>query len=183
MNPVKLHIGCGKRDFGPSWIHIDGGSFDHVKHHDITKLPFKSGSVDVIYASHVISYFNRRDALFVLLEWHRVLKPGGMIRLAVPDFEAMARLYITDPFTYSLDCFLGPLYGRMQMDGKDIYHKTTYDYVGLSVMFQDAGFKNIGRYDWRYTDHAHHDDHSQAYLPKMDKENGNLISLNMEAIK
>ena len=46
---------------------------------------------------------------------------------------------------------------------------------------------NIGSlpdfWDWRKTEHSQFDDHSQAYLPKMNKEHGTLISLNVEAIK
>jgi len=41
----------------------------------------------------------------------------------------------------------------------------------------------VRRYDWRQTLHKDHDDHSQAYIPHMDKENGRLISLNVEAEK
>ena len=47
----------------------------------------------------------------------------------------------------------------------------------------EVGFKNVERYDWRETEHAEFDDHSQAYLPHMDKENGTLISLNVECTK
>ena len=43
--------------------------------------------------------------------------------------------------------------------------------------------KNIFIYDWRKTEHAQFDDHSQAYLPHMDKKNGELISLNVESNK
>ncbi|WP_274607870.1 MULTISPECIES: class I SAM-dependent methyltransferase [Thiorhodovibrio] len=37
--------------------------------------------------------FERRDFRAVLAEWRRVLKPGGILRLAVPDFAACAKLY------------------------------------------------------------------------------------------
>lgn len=46
-----------------------------------------------------------------------------------------------------------------------------------------AGFKDVRRYDWRQTEHKDYDDFSQAYIPHMDKENGLLISLNIEATK
>ena len=45
------------------------------------------------------------------------------------------------------------------------------------------GFKEVYRYDWRETEHSNIDDFSQAYIPHMDKENGELMSLNIEAIK
>jgi len=43
--------------------------------------------------------------------------------------------------------------------------------------------RNIKRYNWKDTEHSKIDDHSQAYLPHMDKDNGTLISLNVECIK
>jgi predicted SAM-dependent methyltransferase len=180
---IKLHLGCGKRDFGKDWVHIDGEHLPHVLHNDVTKLPFQTGTVDLIYASHLLSYFNRKEALFVLVEWNRALKPGGVLRLAVPDFEAMARIYTMAPDSYPIESFLGPIYGQMPLGNTTIYHKTAYDYRSLSVLLEESGFKHVGLYDWRHTEHAHIDDHSQAYVPHMDKERGNLISLNVEAVK
>ena len=45
------------------------------------------------------------------------------------------------------------------------------------------GFKDVYKYDWRQTEHSYIDDYTQSYLPHMDKENGTLLSLNVEAIK
>lgn len=53
----------------------------------------------------------------------------------------------------------------------------------LERVLKDAGFKNIGLYDWKSTEHADVDDHSQAYYPHMDKDNGILVSLNMQCNK
>ena len=39
---VKLSLGCGKRDFGSDWIHIDGGDYDHLDFYDITNVSFKN---------------------------------------------------------------------------------------------------------------------------------------------
>ena len=178
---MKLHLGCGWRNFGLDWIHIDGGEYDHLDYNDITDLPFADNAVELIYASHVLEYFDRTQVLKVLTEWHRVLKPGGVLRLGVPDFEAMAKLYVDGKC--KLSNILGPLYGKMSMGNKTIYHKTTYDFVELESILESLTFKGVTRYDWRDTEHAGMDDHSQAYLPHMDKENGILISLNIEATK
>ena len=67
-----------------------------------------------------------------------------------------------------------------------IYHKTTYDFAELASKFirvAPLDFCNINFYDWRETEHAQFDDHSQAYIPHMDKENGVLVSLNVECLK
>jgi len=178
---VKLHLGCGKRDFGPDWISIDGATYPHIQSHDITKLNFEDNSVDLIYSSHVLEYFDRVEVLGVLNEWKRVLKSNGILRLAVPDFESMVKLYLNNG--YQLESFLGPLYGKMPMDDMTIYHKTTYDFNSLKNVLELVGFGSVNRYDWRDTEHSEIDDHSQAYIPHMDKDNGTLISLNIECIK
>ena len=177
---MKLHLGCGKRNFGKDWIHIDGGNHEHLHSKDITSLPFEDSSANLIYASHVLEYFDREEVVDILREWNRVLAPEGVLRVAVPNFEEMARLYISN--SVKLDSFLGPLYGKMDMGNKKIYHKTVYDQYSLENLLHENGFKNATIYNWRSTEHSHVDDHSQAYLPHMDKENGTLISLNIECI-
>lgn len=180
---IKLHLGCGKRDFGSNWIHIDGGNFPHLHNSGdtITSLHnFDTDSVDLIYASHVIEYFDREEIKDVLKEWYRVLKPKGILRLAVPDFVHLKWVWEN---TGEIEKILGPLYGKMEMGNKTIYHKTCYDFKSLSKVLTNNGFKNPKLWDWRKTEHSQFDDHSQAYFPHMDKENGILISLNVECQK
>ncbi len=64
-----------------------------------------------------------------------------------------------------------------------LYHKTVYNFTDLAALLEENGFRDVRRYDWRQTVHKDHDDHSQAYYPHMDKENGLLISLNVEATR
>jgi ubiquinone/menaquinone biosynthesis C-methylase UbiE len=175
-------MGCGWRDFGEDWIHIDAGDYPHLDYKNITNLKdFDDNSVDLIYASHVIEYFDRVEIIGLLNEWRRVLKPDGILRLAVPNFKVLSKLYLDG--VIPLDNCLGPLYGRMTMDDSIIYHKTTYDFESLETVLVSCGFSNCRPYDWRETEHSHFDDHSQAYIPHMDKENGVLISLNVECNK
>jgi len=183
-NNFKFNLGCGWRNFGPEWIHIDGGDYEHLDSYDITDLSqYPDECADEIYASHVIEYFDYHQIIPILKEWKRVLKPGGELRLAVPDFEVMNILYHNGKV--QLKDIIGPLYGRMPMGKDTIYHRTTYDYETLNGILNDAGFITIGRYDWRhYEIHRKNDDHSQAYLcPKGDKDKGILISLNVRAVK
>ena len=71
----------------------------------------------------------------------------------------------------------------MDMGESKIYHKTTYDFNSLKSLLENLGMKNIKMYDWKQTEHSKYDDHSQAYIPHMDKEKGILISLNIECYK
>ena len=179
---IKINMGCGWRDFGKGWTHIDGGDYDHLDSKDIFNLPYERHEVDLIYASHVIEYFDRDEVKGLLKEWHRVLKPGATLRIAVPNFEEMVKLYLGGLVT--LENILGPLYGKMPMGDQTIYHRTTYDEGSLRELFREVGFKKLRTYDWKLTEHAEFDDHSQAYMcPNGDKDRGTLISLNMEGDK
>lgn len=160
---VKLHLGCGKRDFGPDWVHIDQADFPHISHKDVTQLPFGDSEVDLIYCSHLIAYFDREQIKPILKEWYRVLKRKGVLRISTPNWGVLRLL--KDPM-------LGPLYGKMSEP--PIYHKTVYDLPGLRTILIDAGFKNVKRYEHTKTEHAAFDDHSAAYF------NDILISLNIE---
>jgi predicted SAM-dependent methyltransferase len=182
LSMIKINMGCGWRNFGKDWVHIDGGDYKHLDHNNVRELSqFESNSVELIYASHVIEYFDRFEVIDLLNEWKRILKPYGVLRLAVPNYAVLSKLYLSGQV--NIESVLGPLYGRMQMGDKVIYHKTAYDFLSLKKLLHDIGFYNVMLYDWRKTEHAEFDDHSQAYFPHMDKSNGTLISLNVECIK
>ena len=182
FEPPKLHVGCGKR-FIPGFVHIDQVAFPHVDHvQDIRRLPnFADNSAALIYACQVIEYFDREEVVGVLRDWRRVLAPTGILRLSVPNFEVISRLYRAG---FKLEVFLGTLYGRIS-DGSDgfVYHRTTYDESSLRDLLNGLGFTEVRLWDWRKTEHAHIDDFSQAYFPHMDKERGMLFNLNMEGKK
>jgi SAM-dependent methyltransferase len=64
----------------------------HIVRQDLTKpLPFADGTVDAVYSSHFLEHIYMSDAQSILAECHRVLRPGGILRLALPDGEAWAR--------------------------------------------------------------------------------------------
>lgn len=176
---MKLHLGCGKR-FIPGFVHIDAVDYPHVDHvATIDNLSFiKTDSVDVIYNCHVLEHFKRRDVGRVLSEWQRVIKPGGTLRVSVPDFSKLCEVYQRQN---QLDVVIGALFGRQ--DYLYNIHYNVFDLASLAQSLEEAGFINVHRYDWRQTEHSDIDDFSQAYIPHMDKEHGTLISLNVECNK
>lgn len=175
----KLNLGCGNRLI-EGWINIDIVSDkQNVIIDDVGKLyTIPDQTVDLMYASHVLEHFGRHEIDDVLKVWSKKIKSGGILRVAVPDFEAVCKRYLESGNIQEL---LGFINGgqRNQYD----YHKVNFDITKLSNHLINAGFTNIRRYDWRSTEHSYIDDYSQSYLPHMDKENGMLMSLNVEAIK
>lgn len=182
MNTIeKLHLGCGAKEI-PGWFHVDVLDFPHIDHRGpVQDLSFiASGTVELIYASHVLEHFGRKTYMDVLREWRRVLKPGGILRLAVPDFGAAVMLYVSGRLPRGIEDVRGLVCGG-QRDQYD-FHGMIFDEVSLSRALRDAGFSSTRRWNWRTTEHAMIDDYSQAYIPHMDKDNGTLVSLNIEGI-
>ena len=93
--PWFLNLGCGKH-FHQNWINIDFSPFDDtVVCHDLRRpLPFPENSCAVVYHSHVLEHFTRAEGRRFIAECFRVLQPQGILRVAVPDLEGIARLYL-----------------------------------------------------------------------------------------
>jgi len=182
---VKIHLGCWHRHI-PGFIHIDEVDMPHIDFNsNISNLSFiNDSSVDLIYCSHAFEYFDSNEALKALSEWNRVLKQGATLRLSVPDFKSLIKVYQK---TGDISKVLGPIYGRMKIktrsNEKEIFHKTIYDEASLSYLLKNNGFYDIRKWDWRKTEHSMIDDHSQAFYPHMQKDNGIQISLNIECKK
>ncbi len=93
--PRRLNLGCGSR-LAPEWTNVDVRPRDLVLAHDLRRpLPFNSDVFDLVYHSHVLEHFRRKDVSPFLLECRRVLRPGGVIRVAVPDLEEIVRQYLS----------------------------------------------------------------------------------------
>lgn len=77
-------------------LFVDGVRFpDGVRYGDIRKgLPVADEAADGIYASHVLEHLSFADCTIALRNTFRLLKPGGLFRLIVPDLEARARKYL-----------------------------------------------------------------------------------------
>lgn len=95
METKYLNLGCGSR-FIESWVNIDFVSHSPyvIAHNLLSGIPLPDNSVDVVYHSHVLEHFPKDSAGPFIRECYRVLKPGGIIRIAVPELEQLARNYI-----------------------------------------------------------------------------------------
>ena len=90
-----INLGCGNR-FHPDWVNADIAPSDpSVLPCDLSqRLPFPDGDFAVVYHSNVLEHIRRDDALPFLRECFRVLKPGGILRVATPDLERICKLYL-----------------------------------------------------------------------------------------
>jgi len=178
---MKIHLGCGQC-YIPGFVHVDIIDHDHVDYvHMVEKLPFADNAAHLIYACHVLEHFGRYEVEGVLTEWHRVLMPGGVLRLAVPDFAAVVGMYSTEGLRDGLSGLMGLVCGGQRNDYD--FHKIIFDESFLTYLLRKVGFGEVRSWDWRTTEHAAIDDYSQSYLPHMEKDKGRLMSLNLEAVK
>src|SRR2546421_11201949 len=86
--PLRLHLGCGSGGIG-GWINVDmiGAAADLVW--DLRwPLPFKSESIDAIFHEHLLEHLALPEAVGMIKECFRLLRPGGILRMAVPNFPA-----------------------------------------------------------------------------------------------
>lgn len=176
----KLHIGTG-RNYIPGFTNLD--IFSSVRadvYADMTALPFERGSFSLVLAVHVLEHAHRHMILSTLTHWRDMLEDGGVLRIAVPDFEACALWYMQ---TKDLPSITGLMWGGQNHPKNN--HFIGFDYLTLSTALMAVGFKeeNIRRWDWRNTEHSQYDDYSQSFLPHMQKDTGLLVSLNVEATK
>jgi predicted SAM-dependent methyltransferase len=94
-----LNLGCGRRfSQDPEWTNIDlRSSHDRVMAHDLaTGIPFPDHTFDAVYHSNMLEHLDRAAAERLLRECCRVLKPGGLCRVGVPDMEDIARVYLAE---------------------------------------------------------------------------------------
>jgi predicted SAM-dependent methyltransferase len=155
-----LDIGCGTK------VNDTFISLDYYWHpaldicHDATRgLPVPSASMDGVYTEHCIEHLELRDADALLGEILRVLRPGGTLRIIVPDAELYARRYVA-----LLDDEVGPSLPYSETDDLDglytpamsvsrIYrewgHRFIYDFETLHALLARHGFIDISRETYR----------------------------------
>jgi len=92
-----LNLGCGYHYSSQNeWANLDFTSTGEgvIAHNLLSGIPFSDNCFDLVYHSHVLEHFAKEDGRRMLAECFRVLKPGGILRIAVPDLEIIARNYL-----------------------------------------------------------------------------------------
>src|SRR5262245_28302640 len=142
---IKLNLGGGFRKI-PGFQNIDRKLGTEV----YPLREWADNSVDEIRASHILEHFPYREIGAVLSDWVRTLKPGGLLRLAVPNFEHIIKVYSNgqrnDPIIQ------GYLYGG-QSDEND-FHKALFDKDRLQVLLEGAGLLDIAPWESEISDAA-----------------------------
>jgi predicted SAM-dependent methyltransferase len=170
---VLLNVGCGGSPT-PGWVNIDNSPTVRLaafpwlwpllpppsrsfaqRAHDFgviwgtaTRLPQKDGLADALYSSHMMEHLDRREAAVFLKEALRVLRPGGVLRLALPDLGRSVTDYLEhrDADRFVTEIFMGtvrphtPAQWLRHIITGPRHHLWMYDGPSLVRLLTNAGF-------------------------------------------
>lgn len=180
-HPRYLNLGSGPRGLTDShWCNVDGFNDINVQYAmDFNKrFAFASETFDGIFCEHVFEHFTLQDGQMLLRECLRVLRPGGCIRLIMPDAEKVIRTYLEQPEELLR---VRPVESGCAMEAVNSWcyqryeHQCLYDANLLRFQLQQAGFDRIERCAFQQGDS------SKPIL--LDDQKYEWESLYMEAIK
>jgi predicted SAM-dependent methyltransferase len=151
----RLHLGCGGHVL-PEWTNVDLSNRPGVVRWDLTRvLPIADNGIDFIYSEHFIEHIERSDALRLLRECHRVLRPHGVLRLSTPDLRVLVEEYRADRLTKWTDVDWNPSTACALLNEgmREWGHRYVYDDTELIAQLRDAGFATAKRAKWRHSEH------------------------------
>lgn len=101
-------------------------------------IPLKDTSIDVVFTSHFLEHLSKTDGYRLLQESFRVLKPNGLIRIAVPDLDIAIKKFNAGEIESTQDLFF---YTSEDCDFSA--HKYNYTFDTLKNKLEKIGFKNV----------------------------------------
>jgi len=182
---IKLNLGCGS--VRPErWINTDSSLNANIQKIPLVGKPiaklfnpveydssnfrymnlnkrwgFADNSVDVVYASHLFEHLSLKSAALFMKESYRCLKPGGVIRIVVPDLYKISKKYIQDYesgnadasefIMWAINMHREGQYGNagfikkmiLEIQGYPHQHKFMYDEKSMMKLFELNAFKNM----------------------------------------
>ncbi len=123
--PIRLELGAGYRKIA-GWTTVDNNGMCDITMTLRDKLPFPDGSIEEIYASHILEHFHHPELMFILSECHRVLRFGGKIRIVVPDAALYIQDYIAKDFS-KLSNYINEEDGYFVHSPIDLVNLVAYD--------------------------------------------------------
>jgi predicted SAM-dependent methyltransferase len=157
LSGVNLHFGCGDRIL-PEWVNLDAYACDGISMElDLQgELPLSDSSVRWIFTEHVLEHIDRSRIRSIFSEFHRVLAPGGVARILVPDLQFYCRAYLDGdvkaittrlPHTHTTADAVNSVFN-------DHFHRFVYDFDTMRIELEGAGFRDV--IQCNYGESQHH---------------------------
>lgn len=175
---MYIHLGCGDINH-PKMVNVDLRPASHIHYlSNVEKLPmFSSDCADLIYVSHCLEHISYMRLDVVLQEWQRVLKPGGILRLSVPDFDTIVEIYKDS--ANNISEILPPLLGGQNY--KYNFHYSAFNGKYLTSILKKNGFEDIKYWSYDEDEFSKFNDWANKQMTLNNKDY--QISLNIQAKK
>jgi predicted SAM-dependent methyltransferase len=154
---IKLHLGCGPV-YKDGWINIDNNSDNNIQKLDLNldlrkSLPFPDNSVNFIYNEHFFEHLTVEEGILAIIDFYRVLKIGGVMRIAMPNLERTVNNYLDENWKENLKehfkkfglTFIQTRAELINIGFRWWGHKWLYDWEELERRLKEAGCKKIKR--------------------------------------
>jgi len=154
--PCKLHFGCGP-NIKPGWVNIDLKDTADIQLDIREPMPFPDESATIIYSEHFFEHLDFLEGQRFLKEGLRVLRPGGLMSIGVPDAGLTLSLFVNGSLQqwdeyqnrfwipFWCDTRMHSVNYTFRQEGE---HRYAYDYETLAGSLRTVGFVNIRRRDW-----------------------------------
>jgi SAM-dependent methyltransferase len=165
---LKVHVGCGGHELA-GWINIDNHPAPLAINLD-WGLPLPTGSARYVFLAHLLEHlFHPAQSSRLLAEIRRVLAPGGVVRIVVPDIERYLRAYANGDEAFfaerrrqrglpaeltNLETLLPYAGAGATPDVLFDQHKFGYDFATLARAVERAGFVDVRRCGYQQSPHA-----------------------------
>jgi predicted SAM-dependent methyltransferase len=161
---VCLNVGCGM-DYKEGWINIDNNSDNNIKKLDLNwdlrnPLPFPDNSVDFIFNEHFMEHLTVEEGIRANKDFLRVLRKGGVLRIAMPNLEESVALYQDKNWrkhtvlgNHGLD-FVKTRAELLNMGFRWWGHMWLYDWEELKRRLEEAGCTKTKREKHGVSKHA-----------------------------
>ena len=139
---LRLNLGSGGYNM-EGFVNID--QFERVSPDivaNVTNLDYGPDTVDEIYCGHLLEHLTWNEGQNALTHWLRILKPGGEIRIVVPDFEELAKMFLANPTPQEMIHMNNNyIYSYIQ----DSLHRYCYSAGLLKYALEEVGFTRVER--------------------------------------
>lgn len=139
-----LHLACGER-WIPGWTNVDmAGARADVTWDLRRPLPLEPGSVTAIFHEHFLEHLPLEEAIESLRQCHRLLAPGGILRIGVPDFRRHVESYVSgDDF---VDEIRPGRPAALLAINELVYsygHRSLWDLETFQLALSEVGFEDV----------------------------------------